>query len=84
MTPISNFFTLFEASLTQCIGMEAGQQKLGEHGSGALRKWQTKLRKWCKLGEKNKKRKKGQKEMRKKEERKKKRKRERKGNTTRT
>ena len=37
-----------------------GQQKVWEHGNGALRKWQTKLRKWCKLGKKeNKKKKKG-------------------------
>ena len=26
-----------------------------EHGSDALRKWQTKLRKWCKLGKKRRK-----------------------------
>ena len=32
----------------------AGQQKVREHGSGALRKWQTKLRKWCKLGKEKK------------------------------
>ena len=33
---------------------KAGQQKVREHGSGALRKWQTKLRKWCKLGKEKK------------------------------
>ena len=59
-----------------------------EHGSGALRKWQTKLRKWCKLGkekkEENRERKKDKWEMRKPDERKNKRKRERKGMTTRT
>ena len=33
----------------------AGQQKVREHGSGALRKWQTKLRKWCKLRKRKKK-----------------------------
>ena len=42
-----------------------GQQKVREHGSGALRKWQTKMWKWCKLGKrkkkKHKKHKKGQK-----------------------
>ena len=30
--------------------MKSEQQKVREHGSGALRKWQAKLRKWCKLG----------------------------------
>ena len=53
----------------------AGQQKVREHGSGALRKWQTKLRKWCKLGKKkkteeNKERKREQRGKREKEERK--------------
>ena len=32
-----------------------GQQKVREHGSGALRKWQTNLRKWCLWGKKKKK-----------------------------
>ena len=55
-----------------------GQQKVREHGSGALRKWQTKLRKWCQFGKKNKKtkrktRKENKWEMRRKNERKKKR-----------
>ena len=66
-----------------------GQQKVREHGSGALRKWQTKVRKWCKLGkgkkkEENKERKRDKWEIRKKDERKQKRKREWKGKTTRT
>ena len=69
-----------------------GQQKVQEHGSGALRKWQIKLRKWCKLKKKKKKKKKERKlgkkkdkwEMRKNNEKKKNRKRERKGKTTRT
>ena len=34
-----------------------GQQKVREQGSGALIKWQTKLRKRCKLGKRNRKRK---------------------------
>ena len=62
-----------------------GQQKVREHGSGALRKWQTKLRKWCKLGKGKKKRKvreketngKWEKRRKKKEEEGKKRKRQR-------
>ena len=33
----------------------SGQQKVRERGSDALRKWQTKLRKWCKLGKRKKK-----------------------------
>ena len=37
--------------------ISSGQQKVREHGSAALRKWQTKLRKWCKLAIKKKKRK---------------------------
>ena len=32
-----------------------GQQKVREHGSDAPRKWQTKMRKWCKLGKRGKK-----------------------------
>ena len=57
------FFFFFCRSLC-CRGFKPGQQKVREHGSGALRKWQTKLRKWRNLGkekkEENKERKKGQ------------------------
>ena len=46
------------------LSWEPGQQKVREHGSGALRKWQTKLRKWCKLGKKEKEKEKKKKEKR--------------------
>ncbi len=40
------------AARVKLYKLPSGQQKVREHGSGALRKWQTKLRKWCKLGKK--------------------------------
>ena len=43
-------FATFTATLKLVSRVGSEQQKVREHGSGALRKWQAKLRKWCKLG----------------------------------
>ena len=59
------YWPFFMKFLNNAPILSAGQQKVREHGSGALRKWQTKLRKWYKVGKRkkkeNKKRKKGRK-----------------------